>query len=250
LTRLVLRFSPLVFVQGRSLYDKYRRYNPSAVVDGLLHSTLTEGIYHEKHSASFHDPIRILTVSSLIQLKGLDVLLQALRLMMAEGLHVEWWCVGQGSLRNSLEDLARTLGVHDCVRFWGHVPFGSRLLGFYRDADIFVLPSHTEGVSIALLEAMAQSLLVVATSGGGTPGVIHDRINGLLVPRARPDLLAQAIANLASDKELCIRMRQAALRSARQYDSRMLAERMMHVLEQKFGEIHKGWTTDLPTKSP
>jgi glycosyltransferase involved in cell wall biosynthesis len=231
----VVRFSPLVFVQGQELYDKHHKDNPSAVVPGIVFSTLGREVFFERIAEPFHKPIRILTVSSLIPLKGLDVFLRALELTLAQGIDAVWWCAGEGPHRASLENHAQTLGVYDRIRFLGHIPFGPDLLRVYREADIFVLPSLTEGVPSSLLEAMAHSMPVVASAVGGIPAIISDGLNGMLVPPGRPDLLAKAISFLTRRHDLVVRMRQAAYRSAQQFDSSVLAERMKNFLESTFG---------------
>lgn len=234
LSRFVVRFSPLVFVQGQELYEKHHRHNPRAVTLSMAHSSLTEEVFFERGSDAFCNPIRVLSVSGIVKLKGLDVLAQSLRILRDRGVNVEWWCAGGGPERNALETLCTDLGLADRVRFWGYVPFGPNLLSLYRQADIFALPSLSEGVPNALLEAMANSLPVIATAVGGIPGVVKNRQTGLLVTPGRPDELAQAIAGLASDHDLVIRMRAAALQTAKSYHSRVVAESSLEEIERAF----------------
>jgi glycosyltransferase involved in cell wall biosynthesis len=102
-----------------------------------------------------------------------------------------------------LNQLARDLGICRQVRFLGEVAEIGELLG---RARMFVLPSLTEGISLSLLEAMAQGLPVVTTSVGGTPEVVVDGQSGLLVPPADPERLAAAMLKIWSDPNLSRRM--------------------------------------------
>jgi glycosyltransferase involved in cell wall biosynthesis len=75
--------------------------------------------------------------------------------------------------------------------------------------DLFVLPSHWEGMPVAILEAMAAGLPVVATAVGGTPEVVEDETTGLLPPPRDPVALAEAISRLLRDPERARRMGEA-----------------------------------------
>jgi glycosyltransferase involved in cell wall biosynthesis len=86
---------------------------------------------------------------------------------------------------------------HVTVRGWTSQP---ELL--YRAADVFVQPSHVEGMSNALLEAMACGLPVVATTVGAAPQMIEDGVDGLLVPPGDSDALGKALERLLEDADL------------------------------------------------
>ncbi len=83
--------------------------------------------------------------------------------------------------------------------------------GSWSVPDVFVLPSHQEGLPVALMEAMTTGLPVVATLVGGVPDVITDGVEGLLVLPGRADLLADAVTRLARDAALRARLAQASL---------------------------------------
>ncbi len=93
-------------------------------------------------------------------------------------------------------------------------------------ADLFVLPSLAEGMSNALLEAMASGLPCIASSNGSNEALIEDMKNGLLVPPKDSDALARAIGALATDSELAKRLGQAAReRVVQLYDLKVAAAR-------------------------
>jgi glycosyltransferase involved in cell wall biosynthesis len=233
----MVRNSALVFAQGEDLYKKYSRENPDAMKTDCVRSTVSQEVSYQRPAGNFHDPIRLLSVSHLLSVKGLDLLLKALRLLLNGGLSVEWWCAGDGPSRKSLEDLALELGLTDRVKFWGYVPHGPDLFKLYKDADIFVLPSLTEGLPNALLEAMAHSLPVVASAVGGIPGAVKDGVQGILVEPGQPDLLADAISRLAENPDEVNQMRRAAFRKAQQFSAESLAERSRQLILQTFGRI-------------
>lgn len=127
-------------------------------------------------------------VGRIIHAKGVDLLLRAVRDLADLPLTVS--LVGDGSERFGVEGLARALGVAARVRFHGAVIDAREL---YPAFDLFVLSSRTEGTPVALFEAMAARVPVVATAVGGVPDVIRPGRDGLLVPPENVEELAGAI---------------------------------------------------------
>lgn len=149
-------------------------------------------------------PLRLLCAARLKPYKGIDVLLHAVSRARASGADLKLTIAGDGPERQRLADLAFALGLKD-VRFLGAVAPGwvSTLM---RDADVVALPSRGEGLPVALVEAMACGRAVVATRSGGNAEVVRDGETGLLVDPERPDQLADALVQLASDRPLVARL--------------------------------------------
>ena len=147
------------------------------------------------------------TVGRLSPVKDHDNLLHALRLLKDAGRSVELVIVGDGETRVGLEALAQTLGVRDHVHFLGMRQDVAALLSAF---DVFVLSSISEGYSLALVEAAAAGLPIVATQVGGNADIVHadigDDSNGILVPSKDSAALAAAVARLAGDDALRERM--------------------------------------------
>lgn len=135
--------------------------------------------------------------------KGIDYLLQALARLRGSGVPVRLALVGGGPLRQRLERRARVLGIAGAVVFAGEVPDVVPWLAAF---DVFALPSLWEGMPLALGEAMAAGLPVVATAVSGTPEMVKDGENGLLVPPRDPVALAEALRRLVTDEELARRL--------------------------------------------
>jgi glycosyltransferase involved in cell wall biosynthesis len=135
----------------------------------------------------------LLTPGRLAPEKGLEDLLQAVRMLAYRTPRFTMALAGDGPLRPTLEQMIAALGLQGRVR----------LLGFRRDipallaaADIIVLPSHREGLSIALLEAMAMGRPIVATAIGSNLEVTQNGRCAVVVPAGRPEALAESIAEL------------------------------------------------------
>lgn len=142
-------------------------------------------------------PVNLLFVGRLVPQKGLDVLLDALSLLTRD---VRWTLTlaGDGPEWTRLVAQAARNGVHDRIKFLGWSS-KEQLAQIYRSADVFVLPSRDEGMSNALLEAMATGLPVVCTDVAGMRDVITDGENGLIVPPVHPPALMAALAELMPD---------------------------------------------------
>jgi glycosyltransferase involved in cell wall biosynthesis len=141
----------------------------------------------------------VTTVGNIRRVKGHDVFIRAAAAIVQQIPKVSFSIAGDvlepGYFRE-LQTLVRELDLVDHVRFDGGV---TNLRQHLAAADIFVLPSRSEGFSNAIIEAMASSLPVVATDVGGNAEAVKDGINGFLVPPEDPDALSAAILRLLSD---------------------------------------------------
>jgi colanic acid/amylovoran biosynthesis glycosyltransferase len=154
---------------------------------------------------------RVLMVARLAPEKGHLVLFDAVRALIDRGRPVEVLLAGAGPFRAALEARIAALGLGDHVRLLG--PVGQDdIVGLLDDVDVFVLPSFSEGLPVALMEALAVGLPAVATAITGVPELIEDRVTGRLVTAARADLLADAIADLVDDPVLRARVQQEGRR--------------------------------------
>lgn len=141
--------------------------------------------------------------------KGVDVFVTAFGLLAARHDRVHAAIVGDGPLRAALEQQAEGLGLNGRLRFVGHTSApGDYLLA----ADALVLPSRSEGMPNAVLEAMAFGRPVVGTRVGGVGEVVAENETGLLVRSDAPEELADAMERVVRDPALAARMGEAGAR--------------------------------------
>ena len=112
------------------------------------------------------------SVSMNSERKGEKVLISAIKKARASGYDVSSVIIGDGSLRASFEEFAKSLGIHDYVQFTGLLPSSDDVRSIMLDADMFVFPTQGEGLPRGILEAMAIGLPVLSTPVGGIPEVI------------------------------------------------------------------------------
>ena len=142
------------------------------------------------------DAALLLFVGRLAREKGLRLLLESVADLPP---HVWLLVVGDGPERRDLESEARRLGVGERVVFGGEQDHAHVIDALFA-CDIFVFPSQTETLGLAVLEAMAAGCAVVAVRGGAIPEIIRDGESGLVVP-ADSSALRQAVADLLGDAE-------------------------------------------------
>jgi glycosyltransferase involved in cell wall biosynthesis len=141
---------------------------------------------------------KLLFVGRLAELKGVTVLLEALRQIKKDQPDVELTIVGDGPDRVRFESVAHSLDVADRVRFVG-ARSQRQVAAHLAETDVFVLPSFAEGVPVTLMEALASGVPVVATRVGGVAELVEHGTNGYLVHPGEPGPLADALLALLDD---------------------------------------------------
>lgn len=137
-------------------------------------------------------------VGRLTDQKGIEYLIEAAHIISNQNQKVKFVIVGDGILREALENHANKLGLLNILftGFQRNIPLYLQLF------DIFVLPSLYEGLPVSVLEAFASGTAVVATKVSGTPEVVHDGINGFLVEPKNAKQLAEKLQILINDPVL------------------------------------------------
>lgn len=153
-----------------------------------------------RQSRSVQDGIRLLFVGQLGPRKGVPELLSALSRMEADSRDWSLTMAGDGDIERA-KTLAQDLGILDRITFtgWLDTPGVHDLL---KSSDVLILPSHAEGLPMAIVEAFAFEVAVIASSVGAIPEIVIDRASGLLVSPGDVDELERAIRDLCADDQL------------------------------------------------
>ncbi len=146
---------------------------------------------------------KLLFLSNIMREKGVISLLDACQLMQENGVHFTCHFVG-GWLNITEEEFTeeiRKRNLADIVFTYGP-KYGKEKEGFYRDMDVFVFPTFYDVFPLVCLEAMQNSLAIVATPEGGIPDIIVDGKTGFLVPQHNPEALAEKLTLLIENDDL------------------------------------------------
>jgi len=155
------------------------------------------------------------TIAELHKIKGLDILLLAWKDFI-KGREARLMIYGEGEERQNLQNMAQTLGISNSVDFKGFVLDARTYLSEF---DIFVLPSRSEAMPYAPLEAGLAGVPVIATTVGGIPEIIENNISGILIPPEDSNVLSSSLVKLFEDPDL--RMK--------------LGRNLKNTVEEKFG---------------
>ena len=183
------------------------------------------------HPAARHSgrPLRLIYVGRLIEEKGVQTILKALRGLT----DVDWrlTVVGDGNYRETLRAIAGELGIDSKVEFLGTRTDVPELLA---ESDVFVhLPDCAEGFGIAVVEAMASGLICVCGDRGALPEILEDGVSGFIVKNNAPERLAQLLRAIAGDpnSEACQAMRASAVEAARKFSIETFVGKLDDLIE-------------------
>jgi glycosyltransferase involved in cell wall biosynthesis len=194
LARLVLRGAQVVLPVSEAMRRSLALLAPRAQYR-VVPNAVDEEIFHpEPDHGPREPPWRLLTVGMLTEnrSKGIDILLEALAVLVQGQKRIRLDVVGDGPRRAEYEQLAQRLGVDHLVSFHG-LESRPQVAERMRTADLFVLASRFENNPCAVLEALTSGLPVVATRVGGIPEIVDDT-SGLLAQPRSPDSLAERIS--------------------------------------------------------
>jgi phosphatidylinositol alpha-1,6-mannosyltransferase len=152
-------------------------------------------------------------VSRLDIHKGHDTVIRALAAVLRDIPDAAYVIVGEGPMRQELEEMSRACGVADHVVFAGYIP-RTQTLALFAACDVFVMVSRiengsTEGFGIVFLEAGAFSKPVIGGRSGGIPDAVADGESGLLVDPLAPEEVGAAISRILKDRDLASRLGRA-----------------------------------------
>ncbi|HNQ24264.1 MAG TPA: glycosyltransferase family 4 protein [Phycisphaerae bacterium] len=203
LERKIARHAKLFIAVSAHLHGTIPDARAPRVV--VSHSMIEKECIFERDNACAGESLNVFVATRMVQSKGIQHLLGALRLLGGEGLDVRAQIAGVGDYLEDLKQRTSELGLDDKVRFLGGIPGGGEeLWSHFRRADMAVLPSlgHYEGTPRMILESWAAGAPVVATTVGGIPTLVRDEEDGLLVPPGNEPALARAMRRVYEDADL------------------------------------------------
>ncbi|MEP7070356.1 MAG: glycosyltransferase family 4 protein [Usitatibacter sp.] len=213
--RFTLKAPDLVLVLAQLELEAYRNFVPEqrvvALPNGIDCRPFGAAPVFETQPGQ---PLRLVYIGRLAREKGLYETLQGMRLAHELGVDARLVIAGNGAEESRLRRYAQALGIAARICFVGPV-FGNDKVKLLAGADVMILPSYSEGLPYALLEAMAAGIPVITTPVGAIPDVVTDGIHGFLVPARDGKAIAGSLALMAGDRERLGWMSRACRRRVR-----------------------------------
>jgi glycosyltransferase involved in cell wall biosynthesis len=207
-------FVPVAIAEevARTFESLYNHPKPVVIPNGIPTVMFTpdaETRRRVRHSiGASPQAIVLIHVGRFVVQKNHEMLVRAFaRLPSSESAPLELWLVGDGELRETIQQQVHALGLQSRVRFLG---VRNDVPDVLRAADVFVFPSRWEGNPLSVLEAMAVGLPVVATAVGGVPELVEDGVSGILVPNEDLEGLTAAMLRMVQYPDLREQMGRAA----------------------------------------
>jgi len=203
------------------------------IYNGLDLADWNAAVKPSQHTGEF----LIATVGNIRRVKGHDVFIKAAASVATQFPNVRFSIAGdvlEPDYFAALQSMIRDLNLSERFHFAGGV---TNLRDHLAAADVFVLPSRSEGFSNAIIEAMAASLPVVATNVGGNAEAVMDGVSGFIVPPENPDALATAIVRLLSDPA---NARQMGEEGKKLVAEKFTTEAMMSQISSVYADLLRG----------
>ncbi len=224
---------------GHGLYDKYKPY--AKEMDIITTTTVLPDDFHQRDDTCQEEPAHILTVAVMQGYKGIPQLIDAAEILHRKGRKVVFDLLGTGGRLDDYKATVKEKGLGEMVIFHGYVKYGPKLFEFYRNSDMFLLPSiGAEGTPRVLIEALSQSLPVITTKVGGTPWTIDDGVTGLLIDPGDPQAIADAIERVIEDGELRRRLIAEGYKHAHDFTLESHSKDLFGKLSKAFPDVFKG----------
>jgi len=220
-----------VVSNSNGLRELALRAKPDQKID-IIYNGIDINDFKPNQSLKSQDKFIItLGASRITARKGIKYLIVAISKLVQSHPNILLKIMGEGNDKKNLSVLVSGLKLDQNVQFLGRIP-REKTTAYYQEANIFVLPSLNEGMSNAMLEAMACGLPLIATDTGGTKELLTDRQNGLIVKMENSADLAEKIEKLISDESLREKMGQESRQRAEKLNWTNIAEQYYNLYKK------------------
>lgn len=213
---------------SEGLKERALRFLPSVAIDVIPNGVELDRFYPAEANQG-PDGIRLLTVGRLSVTKRIEMLIDAIEILHKEGYKLRFTIIGGGALEPQLHEIVQKKNLGNVIEITGRTD-AEDMPQLYRRSDVFISASMQEGMSNAMLEAMASGLPIITTRCEGLDELIAD--NGLIVEQAEAETIAGAIKKLADDRQLCRQMALATRKQAEQFSWSRAAESYLALYER------------------
>ncbi len=226
--RAIWKKAAALIANSQGLKDRALGFMPSVPIEVIPNGVDLER-FHPAQNSDEPNRLRLLTVGRLSVTKRIEMLIDAVEILHREGHKLSLTIAGGGKLEQNLKDIISQKELSNVIEITGRID-PEDMPQIYQRSDIFVSASMQEGMSNAMLEAMASGLPIITTRCEGVEELIRE--NGLVVDEASADAIAKAIKQLVNDLPLCKQMADAARKQAEKYTWNHAAKEYLALYER------------------
>ncbi|MDP3957380.1 MAG: glycosyltransferase family 4 protein [bacterium] len=231
LIRRVWRQAYRVVAASEGLKELALKTNEKQAMDVIYNGVSVDDFFPDI-SKQPHDKFVItLGATRITARKGIAYLIRVVAKLAPKYPKIFLEVMGSGNDRERLEGIVRELHLENNVRFLGRIP-REQTFSYYQKAHLFVLPSLNEGMSNAMLEALASGLPIVTTETGGAKELVEEGVNGCMVKMKDADDLAEKLELFMSDEALRVRFGQASRKRAEALSWKNVATDYHHLYQE------------------
>ncbi len=213
LIKLIWENAQIVVSNSIKLKELALHSNPKQKIEIIYNGIDTNKFYPTEKNNSKKEFIVTPGASRITDRKGLQYLIKAIAELVSQYPQIKLKIMGEGNARKYLEEQVAQLNIATQVKFLGRIP-RDKTAKYYQEASVFVLPSLNEGMSNAMLEALASGLPIIATDTGGTQELIEDKKNGYIIKMKNSQDIVQKIERLINSSKLREKMGQISRQKA------------------------------------
>ncbi len=238
LIRLIWKNSRAVIANSAGLKELALKTNPRQKI-GIIYNGVDTSDFTPRPASRPNDKFIITTgASRLTARKGIRYAIEAVKKLSSVYPELHLKIMGEGNQKENLENLVKKLELENNVKFLGRIP-REKTAAYYQEASVFILPSFNEGMSNALLEALASGLPVIVTDVGGTRELITEGKNGFIVPLRDADAIASALKKLLKNPELREKIGAQNRQTAEKISWRKVSEEYIQIYKNIILQRHK-----------
>jgi len=221
---------------SEGLKNRALQFLPSVSIDVIPNGVELDR-FHPAETTKKTDLLNLLTVGRLSPTKRVEMLIDAVQILHKAGCNVHFTIVGGGAMADQLRQTVSQKNLSGVIDVAGRID-SEKMPQLYRRHAIYVSASMQEGMSNAMLEAMASGLPIITTKCEGVEELIAD--NGIVVGDAKAEAIAEAIRTLADDRKTYKRMSTAARKQAEKFSWKSVAEQYLALYSKALPTGGKG----------
>lgn len=220
LFRAIWKKAAVLVACSEGLKNRALNFLPSVTIDVIPNGVELDRFF-PADTTEKSTVLRLLAVGRLSVTKRVEMLIDTVQILYRDGYNIHLTIVGGGAMEKQLRQIVSERNLSDIIEIIGRID-AEKMPEVYRQNDIFVSASMQEGMSNAMLEAMASGLPIVTTCCEGVKELVKD--NGTIVENAQPDQIAKAIKSLVGDLEARRKKSAAARVQAEKFSWKNVAE--------------------------